>query len=304
MNNIQDMQFDITKNILGASMSIEILVAHDDIGLLDKILDFAYMPDDRLDLSMLIVNKMENDINISKRNINIIKQFSKSGWYVQETETSYSANALIIDREYVYLFVKIDGQYIINFIEDEQTKNEILLLFINLFDENENTVLFEDILFTSIPQYSTKIISTSTEVWSKIISNLTLDPSEIMNLSPRKFEELVAELLVRENMQVHLTRPTKDGGVDIFAETTTHFGKHLYLVECKHYAKRNKIGVSIVRALYGILEDQNATKGIIVTTSDFTKGANDFKYLHKNRLDFKNYDSIVKWLAIIKKAEN
>jgi HJR/Mrr/RecB family endonuclease len=294
--SFSDALANLAIDITGVEESIEILINDNDIDFLNYIYDCFILADQRLNLRMIITYEGEKNHPPPTQLKEFINDILEYGWKVSRKQKKYSANILIIDGEISYIFVKDNNGYLIDKIRGNATKKEIRFLLHNTI-KDENLILFEDILFSSISQNSKKIIAVSTERWSEIIAKLAVEPEGLIRLASRRFEELVAELLIREGMRVYLTPPTKDGGIDIFAETDTIFGKHLYLVECKRYAKTNPVGVSIVRALYGVIEDQNATKGVIVTTSDFTKGAKNFNDLHKNRMDLRNYDSLVRWLA-------
>ena len=122
-----------------------------------------------------------------------------------------------------------------------------------------------------------KIIKNVAIINDEIISIMKSDPKQLYNLSSRKFEELIAELLYRKGFQVELSPPIKDGGIDIYAAKNDAIGKFLFLVECKRYTPPNKVGVSIVRSLYGVVQEQKANAGIIVTTSYFTTGQKSFR---------------------------
>lgn len=141
-----------------------------------------------------------------------------------------------------------------------------------------------------------RIILPSVEIWNDIIVSLSRNPEHLYSLPPRKFEELVAELLIRDGMNIHLTPASKDGGRDILAFSQTQAGLHLYLVECKRYSKKNPVDVSLVRALYGVVESERATAGLFVTTSYFTKGALSFRDAMKYRLSTKDFCDLVEWL--------
>lgn len=69
-----------------------------------------------------------------------------------------------------------------------------------------------------------------------------------------------------------------------------------YLIECKRYAEENKVGIQPVRSLYGVVTDEGATKGIIVTTSSFTSGADEFIQRHKWQLEGRDFNGILEWL--------
>ena len=118
----------------------------------------------------------------------------------------------------------------------------------------------------------------------------------MFSLKSRQFEEFVAELFTREGFQVELTPPRKDGGRDILAVSKSEFGSHLYLAECKRYHPNRPVGVAYVRALYGVLEYEKATKGILATTSYFTKGAHDLAEDLRWRVSLKSYEDLRDWI--------
>ena len=123
------------------------------------------------------------------------------------------------------------------------------------------------------------------------------DPTMMRQISPRKFEELVADLLFRQGYDVQLTPPTKDGGFDIFAAQKSALGKFLFLVECKKYDETNRVGVEIVRALHGVVQQHQATAGIVATTSFFTSGAREFQRRIEHQMSLRDYFDIQNWLT-------
>jgi len=66
-----------------------------------------------------------------------------------------------------------------------------------------------------------------------MIAALKKQPKDIFTLSPRKYEELVAELMRDMGYEVTLTKATRDGGKDILASIRTEVGDLLCLVEAK-----------------------------------------------------------------------
>ncbi len=134
------------------------------------------------------------------------------------------------------------------------------------------------------------------EVNDWMLNELSKNPTDLFKLSPRRFEELIAEVLMRKGYSVELTPETRDGGKDIYVARKDDLGSFLYLVECKHYEPTHKVGVSVIRDLYGVLSKEKATYGIVVTTSDFTKPAKDFQQDIKFQMSLKNFNSIQKWL--------
>jgi restriction system protein len=151
-------------------------------------------------------------------------------------------------------------------------------------------------LTTASPEYGRIVVSVS-EANAEILALLKREPELAWQLSPRKFEEIVAEILGRQGYDVALTPASGDGGFDIYAARKDGLGKFLYLVECKRYVPPNKVGVEIVRSLYGVVQTQRATAGAIVTTSFFTAGAEAFRREVQHQLHLHDYIALQKWIA-------
>jgi len=117
----------------------------------------------------------------------------------------------------------------------------------------------------------------------------------MQEVHPRRFEELVAELFARMGYRVVLTPPARDGGRDIHAFQKGGVGTLLTLVECKRFSPDHKVGVGLVRALYGVVEAERASHGIIATTSSFTRGASQFQQNLTYRLSLRDYGDLANW---------
>jgi len=157
-------------------------------------------------------------------------------------------------------------------------------------------LLYQDVLPMSLPQQDQRLVLASQDRWQGLLARFRMHPEEMQSLRPREFEEFVADLLHRDGMDVQLTKQTRDGGADILARAQTLAGEHLFLVECKLRAAGNKVGVKMVRELFGVVEGRRAPGGILVTTSEFTKPALDFRSLHQHRLELRDLESLVQWL--------
>lgn len=92
------------------------------------------------------------------------------------------------------------------------------------------------------------------------------------------FEHLIREIFEKEfhgrNADVKVTRASSDGGVDaiVFDPDPILGGK--IIIQAKRYT--NTVGLSAVRDLYGTILNEGASKGILVTTSDFGPDAYKF----------------------------
>lgn len=131
---------------------------------------------------------------------------------------------------------------------------------------------------------------------AELVRHLALHPEKMSDLHPRKFEELVAELFRAQGYEVELTRFSKDGGFDIRAIRKTAVGLGLTLIECKKYSQGHRVGVELVRGLHSVVETTNATNGLLVTTSYFTRGAKALGDSLRYRLDLADYDRLKEML--------
>lgn len=76
----------------------------------------------------------------------------------------------------------------------------------------------------------------------KVFAYLAEHPEEIYrNLSPREFEEFMAQLYNKLGYNVELTQTTRDGGKDIILRKPDVLGDMVYYVECKRYKEKIKL---------------------------------------------------------------
>ena len=119
----------------------------------------------------------------------------------------------------------------------------------------------------------------------------------MFNLSPRRFEELVAAIFRNNGFTVELTPQTHDGGVDIIAVQHSAFtGELIHLIECKRYHPSRKVGIGVVQRLLGTVTQRRATKGIVVATSSFSRDAIRVAKETRHVIALNDYKSIVGWL--------
>lgn len=105
--------------------------------------------------------------------------------------------------------------------------------------------------------------------------------SAIQSMSPTRFEQLIVDLLVRmgygggdPTMGERLGR-SGDGGIDGVINEDA-LGLDAVYVQAKRYAPDNRIGRPALQAFVGSLTGEGATKGVFVTTSDFSREARDY----------------------------
>jgi restriction system protein len=144
--------------------------------------------------------------------------------------------------------------------------------------------------------HESRLITSFASINDELFRRLTANPDLMYQLEPRQFEELVAELFYRKGYDVELTRASKDGGKDLYIAKRSDIGTLLFVVECKKYAPDRPVGVELVRHLYGVVEAERVTGGILATTSRFTRDAKAFQESFRSRLNLKDYINLQKLL--------
>lgn len=135
-----------------------------------------------------------------------------------------------------------------------------------------------------------------------LIISIANDPDTIYNITPREFEELIERVLQDQGFETKLTPQTRDGGRDVIA-TKYEMGKPIvFYFECKHFGRKNTVGVSIVRALYGVQTSDRINKSFLVTTGHVTSDAKRFVEEQNTLMSIINAEEIKE--LIRRSAEN
>jgi restriction system protein len=93
-------------------------------------------------------------------------------------------------------------------------------------------------------------------------------------LSPTEVEALIQNFFTKMGLEAKQTRPSRDGGVDCVAfDIRPIFGGKV-VIQSKRY--KHTVGVSAVRDLLGTLQNEGASKGILVTTSGYGQASFEF----------------------------
>lgn len=109
------------------------------------------------------------------------------------------------------------------------------------------------------------------------------------------FEHLIRELFEKEfscnGGEVKVTQASRDGGVDAIAFDPDPIRGGKIVIQAKRYT--NTVGVSAVRDLYGTVLNEGATKGILVTTSDY--GGDSYEFAKDKPIHLMNGANLL-WL--------
>lgn len=140
--------------------------------------------------------------------------------------------------------------------------------------------------FASVGQYVLPIIclaGAGMSAWRRkerktlVIDVAQSKASDVLDgMSWREFEMLVGEGFRLQGYQVAETGGGgADGGVDLVLTRPGKNGGEKFLVQCKQW-RAFKVGVDVVRELYGVLAARGATGGFVVTSGRFTEDAISF----------------------------
>lgn len=102
--------------------------------------------------------------------------------------------------------------------------------------------------------------------------------TNLASMDWQDFEHLIREIFGKEfssnGGEVKVTQASRDGGVDAIAFDPDPIRGGKIVIQAKRYT--NTVGVSAVRDLYGTVMNEGATKGILVTTTDYGSDAYEF----------------------------
>ena len=123
--------------------------------------------------------------------------------------------------------------------------------------------------------------------------------SAVLGLSPQRFEDLIVDLLLAmgygggdSDMGSRIGK-SGDGGIDGVINEDK-LGLDAVYVQAKRYGLDNKVGRPALQAFVGSLTGESASKGVFVTTSDFSKEARDYVNRVQQRIVLINGDRLAR----------
>jgi restriction system protein len=144
-----------------------------------------------------------------------------------------------------------------------------------------------------------QIIEAVTIPWFEIIKHIVKDTDAIFQISPRKWEEIIAGAYTEAGFdEVTLTPRSRDYGRDVIA-VKRGIGTVRVIEEVKRYKPGNLVTAKDVRALMGVLAWETASKGFLSTTSDFAPRIKEdpvFKEFYPSRLELINGEMLIRRL--------
>lgn len=113
-----------------------------------------------------------------------------------------------------------------------------------------------------------------------VISSVDKCPN-LLELKPKEFEAFIQNLFTKMGFDTQLFRASGDGGVDCVAYDPHPISGGKFLIQAKLYTKT--VEPTHVRDLWGTVQHEEATKGIMITTSDY--GPDSFKFANGKPLN-------------------
>ncbi len=113
---------------------------------------------------------------------------------------------------------------------------------------------------------------------------------KLLAMNPYEFERHIMGFFQNQGMLAWVTKKSNDAGVDGFARHP----EGLIIVQCKRYSDNNSVGRPAIQQFKGVIEENEAWRGYIVTTSQFT-GEAIASAVKNDKLSLVNMKTIVKW---------
>lgn len=132
----------------------------------------------------------------------------------------------------------------------------------------------------------------------KLLGNVVsaIKPGRVIDgISWREFELIVGEIFRRKGYTVsELEGAGPDGGIDL----VLYKDREKYLVQCKHW-RSLKVGVVVVRELYGVMAAEGAVGGFIGTSGQCTKDTK--KFTEGRNIQFIEGGQLNNWIASVRR---
>jgi hypothetical protein len=149
------------------------------------------------------------------------------------------------------------------------------------------TLIYSD---TEALNKSSILVPAFQQINDELIGYFSRNPEAINYLHWRELEELLDVLFRNLGFTTELGPGRADGGVDLRLIQRSDIGKMLTLCRPKICAHR-KIQLEPVKALWASVEEEQANKGLLVSTSEFIPAARQFAARHAYRLNWLDQSS-------------
>jgi restriction endonuclease Mrr len=133
----------------------------------------------------------------------------------------------------------------------------------------------------------------------ELMEYLADHPDGLQALDWRQFERVLGSIFRNQGFQSELGPGSGDGGIDLRLISKDAVGPIITLVQAKKWHPSRPIPLEIVAALYGVVEAENANRGLIATTSRFLPSAQEFAEARGTRLVLAGPEIIANWCRAV-----
>ena len=160
---------------------------------------------------------------------------------------------------------------------DNKIKTELYNINLDLHSESDESLNEIIAIVQDLEEDYNKVLENKNET-EKARKTIDKKIDELLELSPREFEEYVGELFHSLGYKVDVTQYSNDKGLDIMMyKDLVKYG-----VQCKRY--KGTVGSPEIQTFIGALNHANADKGFFVTTGMFSFEAEKMAMQHPIQL--------------------
>jgi restriction system protein len=133
------------------------------------------------------------------------------------------------------------------------------------------------------------------EIHVEVYKHLRDHPQDLRRIGWRGFEVLLDRTFANFGYRTELGPGRGDGGVDLRLYQNDIIGESLTIVQAKDYAR--PIDLEKVAALSGVVNGENAERGLLVTTSRFLPSAATWAATNARRVKLADFNDVLDWVA-------
>jgi len=141
-----------------------------------------------------------------------------------------------------------------------------------------------------------------TTLYDEIFEHFRNDPTKLYNLEHRKFEVLISEIFRNQGFRTELGKGVGDGGIDVKLFKKDEIDEIVNLVQVKRYKPTLPIKLEAVSSLSAIVNQENANRGLFVTTSRYLPVAKEFAARENTKLTLADSSHVQLWCEFAKNA--
>jgi hypothetical protein len=134
-----------------------------------------------------------------------------------------------------------------------------------------------------------------TSLYQEIFDYFHRKPDLLYQLTPRKFEILISEIFANQGYRSELGTGQADGGVDVRLYKKDEIDQVVTLVQVKRYKPELPVKLEAVAALKAIVDQEQANRGLFVTTSRYLPVAQQFAARETSRLKLADSADVSRW---------